>query len=1343
MYGKFIAEHPKLVVSLVILSTVISGYYASSIKIGVDVGRFELKNKPYQTYNKILNTFGSEKDNVIIVSVSKDGYALNREDILQILNVEKRINESSNISSLQSLADYIAAGLKLLEIQNSLPSNVNITIDGRVFEDMEKIKDAISNYEYMNKSENSSIRSDGYNIFVILPSYSNENFTIGMDENFSYAPILNESKYKETRMNSTNILIEEIEIYQNMTNYGVNENISYKIPENYSLEFVNNTIDALNFNITRCNIGMENYNTSFFEWYSYNISFQMALALIYSGYKNLAREIYNFSRDNMLNSSKNYENNTQKWRNYSYNLTQFENNEKNVNSIINETGERRNESIGTLRDYLNDYLSYLYNYKNSTLNWKDMVNYTRRTINVSNLMVEINNYGRNMDIDALPLVNKTIENIDNNTNYPIELVNLAEGNIKDIEEKIGYFYAMKIMFSKIKDIMENLKSILMRNESSDIKQDSWNLVAYQIINGSSSMDMEPLYKALKSYKRTLNTEYWKNSTNILWDYLTLENFEYNYSCNFQFDNLGFNPENYTIDDLINEVKNKTQVEIDRNITRMENYENKSIEKIIKNYTLAINDTILQFHNLNDDILFIEGKYSTICNDSKNLTNILSSISLRIQNTTELLDDYENSTYSLRMIEDYFHDGSMYINTLLSKDHLSSLIIIELENDEDEWNIKRTVDENKNENVEFHVLGSNILVKKIEDTAKHDMFSFLPLSLLFLIIILFFVYNNLRNVLLSLSAVIIVLIWLFAFSSLIGWNFDPITLAVPIMLVGIGIDDGIYVTLRYMEERMMKNKKWAVIITISTVGSALILTTVTSIAGFMANTISNMEDIRRFGILASIGLLFSFIVMNTYLPAANMLVDSRRRNKIVEFKFAEIGAKMADKNPYGVIAIAVILSIAGVVSLNYVNTEFNLKDMAPQNSEIVQYYHFYERNFNSTVEISYIYMEGNLSSPQVLKAMADTQRNIENDMTVVHNYPVISPWSIIEKYANAKRGEIYYNEKFLKLFEESDVNHDGIPDKNIAKMYDMLKPEINSVLRGNKGIFIIHTDSHDLKRVDALVKELSDDSKELKKYVNVEIAGDAITGKSSIDEINENQIRSLTVAIIFAIIVLIILFKSTKGSFILGIIAAIPIMLVVTWNWLLMYFLNISLNVMTNTIASLCVGLGVDYGIHITHRFVEESSKYYDISLALHRATGRIGKGLIGASATTITAIGIMSLSSIPPLSNFALILSFSIFFAFLSSLIVLPSLLIIWAKYRRKRGYDKIDREVKIAFAEGDIATLCKYHVSVDYCIKYLKYLIEKGKIREARKIIREIKEDGYDFTYLLRSDGKFSMKYE
>ena len=59
------------------------------------------------------------------------------------------------------------------------------------------------------------------------------------------------------------------------------------------------------------------------------------------------------------------------------------------------------------------------------------------------------------------------------------------------------------------------------------------------------------------------------------------------------------------------------------------------------------------------------------------------------------------------------------------------------------------------------------------------------------------------------------------------------------------------------------------------------------------------------------------------------------------------------------------------------------------------------------------------------------------------------------------------------------------------------------------------------------------------------------------------------------------------SAILGVLTLIPVALCVIWILGSMYLFGIPLNVMTLSIASLTIGLGVTYGIHISHRFAEE------------------------------------------------------------------------------------------------------------------------------------------------------------
>ena len=1310
----------------------------------MDTGRFELKNDAYKTYEKIVDTFGTEEDNVIIVCISHDGYILHKEDMEDILALEEKLNESVDIHDIQSIVDYIMAGMHILSELKSLPSNISVSFDTAIFSNLNKMRDAVENYEFIKATRNESAMNDSYRVFILLPSYINSSMGVALGGEFGYTYILNESKYRDSVYNATNILLEEMEIYENLSRSVDNGEGSYfgvKLPEEHNLTFVNESIKQVEFNITQAQSIMEHYNTTYIEWYSYNVSFSMALSLLYSGQDSPALLIYKALKDVVERNIDRYYLMRSNWTSYAENLGMFLRNQTTTEEIINETNKMKSISFGTLRDYLDNYSSKLIHYLNSSVSWEEIRIWTLWTENISQNLIDYYSYSAQKDVDVLPLINGTISDVENRRGYEnaSRLVNIGKENTGDILHRIVYRYAEKMIYQKVLKILTNLKSILLRDETGEVKQYAWELLSFSFSNETSTFNHTPLKEALYSYRKWIYTEFYPNFTAILWDYLSLEPFEFNVTAekNITYDLT------YTRADMRRDIQNMHQEDIDQGIMQIKGFHNGSVESLIQNYTLGLNATRYNLTVIYQDLRYLIEKYSTYGGDrAVQMVDYFTEFKVNVSDALKMVNNSENQTYSLRMIEDYFSSRDTYFNTLLSKDQLSTIFIIGILDWHYEMTIHNIVKAHKGK-VEYHALSSQVLIKQIEETATHDMRTFLPLSIMLLIILLYITYRTVRHVVLSLAAVLIVLVWMFGFATFIGWDFDPILLAVPIMIVGIGVDDGIYVTLRYMEERKNKSRERATMVTIASIGGALILTTLTSMAGFLSNTLSNMEDIRRFGVLAAAGLFFSFVVMNTFLPAANMLLDRVKHKRETSLKWTQIGARVALKNPYVIVVVALIVSSAGIMALGHINTEFNLKDLAPEDSEIIVYYHFYQNNFNASVELSYIYFEGNITSPEVIKAMAEVENNVKDDTTVVHHYSVISPWSIMKYHAELRRGQYGYNESYIKLFKESDVDGDGVPDGNISKLYKMLEPEISHVVKADKGIFIIHTDSEEGKRVNTLIDELNEDAKPLEKYGKVKIAGDAIVDKASVDELNENQLRSLGLSVTSAIIMLIILFRITKRSITLGIIAAIPIILVVTWSWLLMYILGISLNVMTNTIASLCVGLGVDYGIHITHRYVEESYRYYSLKEAILRATGYIGRGMLGASATTITAIGILTLSTIPPLSNFALILSVSILFSFISAIMVLPSLLIIWSNYRRKHGYDRVHKEVIEALKRGDWEVLCRYHISMDYCYLYVKQLISLGKIKEARDVVERLKEEGVNLESLLKSTNDFNPPFE
>ena len=112
----------------------------------------------------------------------------------------------------------------------------------------------------------------------------------------------------------------------------------------------------------------------------------------------------------------------------------------------------------------------------------------------------------------------------------------------------------------------------------------------------------------------------------------------------------------------------------------------------------------------------------------------------------------------------------------------------------------------------------------------------------------------------------------------------------------------------------------------------------------------------------------------------------------------------------------------------------------------------------------------------------------------------------------------------------------------------------------------------------------------------------------------------------------------------------------------MVVIGYSLNVMTTLIGALTIGLGVTYAIHISHRFIEELEEHHSLENAVNNTVKNTGFSLFGAAMTTVLSFGVLSQSILVPMQQFGTITALTILFSFLSSVWVLPSILVLWAK---------------------------------------------------------------------------------
>ncbi|MCL1904991.1 MAG: MMPL family transporter, partial [Methanomassiliicoccaceae archaeon] len=200
-----------------------------------------------------------------------------------------------------------------------------------------------------------------------------------------------------------------------------------------------------------------------------------------------------------------------------------------------------------------------------------------------------------------------------------------------------------------------------------------------------------------------------------------------------------------------------------------------------------------------------------------------------------------------------------------------------------------------------------------------------------------------------------------------------------------------------------------------------------------------------------------------------------------------------------------------------------------------------------------------------------------------------------------------------------------------------------------------------------------------------VTGQTVVLAVSMNEMNSSQMQSLIVTIILVLLILTIVMYYTDKSWLLGAMATIPTLISVIMIWGTMAAINMPLNVMTLTIASLAVGMGVTYGIHIAHRYITELiDNDRDPDDAIKTATRETGKGVFGAAITTVAGFGVMGFSRILPLYQFGLITALAITFGYIGAVFVLPSLLVIWGRRAKPKVKKRFERSAKRKDGAGE-----------------------------------------------------------
>lgn len=568
---------------------------------------------------------------------------------------------------------------------------------------------------------------------------------------------------------------------------------------------------------------------------------------------------------------------------------------------------------------------------------------------------------------------------------------------------------------------------------------------------------------------------------------------------------------------------------------------------------------------------------------------------------------------------------------------------------------------------------------------------------------------------TMLTIVLVVLWMNGIGALLQRTgvLGPLTEVaqiVPILLVGLGVDYGIHLTSRYRDEigrgaGVDQGMRTA----IGTVGVALVLATLTTAVGFLSNLVNPIPALADFGVLASVGILAAFVLMLTFVPALRIVLDrraeagdrlpveglGRTRDRLLP-ELAGRTAVLAERAPVATVVVAAALGGLGYVGLMSIDTEFSFTDFLPEDSPVVQTLVLIQDEFGGGFgETTQVLIEDvDLSDPAAFNAvtdLVDAAAGVDGVLTVPTPVGDVAsaraPAAMLQQLAFPGPGGAA-PEAFLaaataggfdlmtgRMADDADVvsvleaarELDADRTGSVVAWDDAGRPHAALVeldtQAGESGAIVLR---------DALVDELGPLT-DLGAATVVTSAN--IITSTIVDSLSDSQVRSLVLTLLVAMLVLVVSFGIENRRPLLGVITMVPVALVVLWTFGLMYLSGIPFGPVTATLTGLAVGIGVPYTIHMARRFEEDRTTYASLEQAIRETTRNTGGALVGSALTTAGGFGVLITSSLVPFQQMGQVTAYAILLALVGAVLVLPSLLVLWERWHRRRGQPVVERE--------------------------------------------------------------------
>ncbi|TYP76057.1 efflux RND transporter permease subunit [Aquimarina intermedia] len=537
--------------------------------------------------------------------------------------------------------------------------------------------------------------------------------------------------------------------------------------------------------------------------------------------------------------------------------------------------------------------------------------------------------------------------------------------------------------------------------------------------------------------------------------------------------------------------------------------------------------------------------------------------------------------------------------------------------------------------------------------------FILAALLVTSLIFFFFFRSVRATIISMTAVVIGVMWAFGLLGLLQYEITVLTAIIPPLVIVIGIPNCIFLINKYQQEiKKHGNKAKSLQRVITKVGNATLMTNVTTAAGFATFALTESKLLREFGIVASINIIALFIlcllvitIIYSYMPQPKERHLKHLGKRWIE-SLVDWMEHMVKTRRVTIYIASIIILIASIIGIYTIKVSGSLLEDMPKSTGFFQDIEFFEEEFDGIMPLEILI---NTKRKQGVLKLPTLKRMAELEILLEETPELSKPISIVSLVKYAKQTYYNGNPKYYQIPTSQERNFILPYAKSFESEAGIMKSYVDSTGQYARiTTFMKDVGTEQMERIETTLGPKLEKIFPKDRY-EVTFTGRALIFQKGTNYLVWNLVFSLGLAIVLIALFMAWMFRSFK----MIVISLIPNLLPLLMTAGLMGYLGVPIKPSTILVFSIAFGISVDDTIHFLAKYRQElKQNHWRIRKSVFAAVRETGVSMFYTSTVLFFGFSVFMISSFGGTKALGGLVSTTLLFAMLSNLLLLPSLLL-------------------------------------------------------------------------------------